>query len=302
MLQDEKSELAKFFQTMTCPLICKKWQTPELMGTIFALKLANILECKFRVVHADTQDVFIGNKEDTLLLGFIQKLQHYTSLEFRFQSDDYVAVRLEDQLEEKSLHIAKVIQIDSKTDEVQLQYLRKDGLEDRRYKWPAKKDFIYSQFYLYNTQHQFTFFEAHHEREIRGWEEDQITFVETRATHHILGSLPLHNCIVVTGSSGCGKSANIHHAALYLRNRFEYEIIPVLTGPTAITNYHNEKKKQAFVVDDICGKETTNTHKVQMWRDYSEIMENIFQTNVTKKKMVQKKKMARFQNCHVQNY
>lgn len=75
-----------------------------------------------------------------MILGALL-LQNLYYIYFRFQSDDYVAVRLEDQRRKKSLHIAKVIQIDSKTDEVQLQYLRKDGLEDGRYKWPAKKDF-----------------------------------------------------------------------------------------------------------------------------------------------------------------
>ncbi|VDI40185.1 Hypothetical predicted protein [Mytilus galloprovincialis] len=45
--------------------------------------------------------------------------------------------------------------------------------------------------------------QAHHEQEIGEWEQDQTTFLETRATRHILESLPSHNCIVVTGSSGC---------------------------------------------------------------------------------------------------
>ncbi|CAG2233483.1 unnamed protein product [Mytilus edulis] len=99
---------------------------------------------------------------------------------------------------------------------------------------------------------------------------------ETRATRHILESLPSHNCIVVTGSSGCGKSSNIHQAALHLRDSLEYEIIPVLTGPTDIMNYYNENKKQVFIVDDICGKETINMQTLQTWRDYSEKMEKIF--------------------------
>ncbi|XP_052080702.1 uncharacterized protein LOC127718687 [Mytilus californianus] len=121
---------------------------------------------------------------------------------------------------------------------------------------------------------------SQHEQEIREWEHDQITFVKTRATHHILGSLSLHNCIFVTGSSGCGKSSNIHHAAVHLRDRFGYEIIPVLTGPTDIINYYDKNKKQAFIVDDICGKETINMQPLQMWRDYSEKMEKIFKVEV----------------------
>ncbi|VDI08953.1 Hypothetical predicted protein [Mytilus galloprovincialis] len=117
---------------------------------------------------------------------------------------------------------------------------------------------------------------AHHRQEIREWEQNQTTFLETRATRHILESLPSHNCIIVTGSSGCGKSSNIHQAALHLRDSFGYEIIPVLTGPTDIMNYYNENKKQVFIVDDICGKETINMQTLQVWRDYSEKMEKIF--------------------------
>ncbi|XP_063412638.1 ankyrin repeat domain-containing protein 50-like [Mytilus trossulus] len=117
---------------------------------------------------------------------------------------------------------------------------------------------------------------AFHRQEIEEWEQDQTTFVKTRATRHILGYLFSNNSIVVTGSSGCGKSSNIHHAALHLRDSFRYEIIPVLTGPTDIINYYNENKKQVFIVDDICGKETINMQTLQMWLDYSEEMEKIF--------------------------
>ncbi|XP_052080990.1 uncharacterized protein LOC127718961 isoform X2 [Mytilus californianus] len=116
-----------------------------------------------------------------------------------------------------------------------------------------------------------------HDQEISEWEQDQTTFVKIRATRHILKYLPLNNCIVVIGSSGCGKSSNIHHAALHLRDRYEYEIVPVLTGPTDIINYYNENKNQAFVVDDICGKETINMQALQMWRDYSTKIEKIFE-------------------------
>ncbi|CAG2200176.1 unnamed protein product [Mytilus edulis] len=65
--------------------------------------------------------------------------------------------------------------------------------------------------------------------------------LETRAALYILESLSANNCIVVTGSPGCGKSSNIHHAALHLRDRFGYEIVPVLTGPTDIMQYYNLK-------------------------------------------------------------
>ncbi|CAC5391174.1 unnamed protein product [Mytilus coruscus] len=117
---------------------------------------------------------------------------------------------------------------------------------------------------------------AQHDQEIKEWENDEGTFLKTRATNHILESLPFNNCVVVTGSSGCGKSSIIHHAALHLRNTFGYEVIPVLMGPVDIINFYNKQIKQVFVVDDICGKETINIQVLQTWRDFSEKMEKIF--------------------------
>lgn len=76
----------KFIPDDDLPTYLQKMADTGTYGDHICLeKLANILECKIRVVHADTQDVFIGNKEDTLLLGFIPELQHYTSLEFRLK-------------------------------------------------------------------------------------------------------------------------------------------------------------------------------------------------------------------------
>lgn len=106
------------------------------------------------------------------------------------------------------------------------------------------------------------------------WEQDKNTFVETRATEYILESLHSNHCIVVTGS--CGKSSNIHHIALHLRNKYGYEIIPVFTGPSDITNYYKTNKPQVFVVDDICGKEIISKLTLQIWRDYSENLEKLF--------------------------
>ncbi|CAC5410070.1 unnamed protein product [Mytilus coruscus] len=120
--------------------------------------------------------------------------------------------------------------------------------------------------------------QAQYNREIQEWKNDEATFLETRATKHILTSLLSNDVIIVTGSSGCGKSSNIHHAALYLHERFGYEIIPVLTGPSDIINYNNENKKQVFVEDDICGKESINLQTLFMWRDYSEKLEKFFKT------------------------
>ncbi|CAG2229627.1 unnamed protein product [Mytilus edulis] len=119
---------------------------------------------------------------------------------------------------------------------------------------------------------------AQHNQVIMEWENDEASFYETRAANYILKSVASNDCIIVTGSSGCGKSSNIHHVALHLRNTYGYEIVPVLIGPSDIINYKDENTEQVFVVDDICGKETINMQTLQMWRDYSEKMGRIFKT------------------------
>ncbi|XP_076088220.1 uncharacterized protein LOC143058633 [Mytilus galloprovincialis] len=55
-----------------------------------------------------------------------------------------------------------------------------------------------------------------HNQLIMEWEDDEATFFKTRAANYILSSVASNDCIIVTGSSGCGKSSNIHHVALHL--------------------------------------------------------------------------------------
>lgn len=85
-MQDQKSELAHFIPDDDLPAYLNKMADSGTYGDHICLeKLAEILECKIRVVHADVEDVLIGTAEDTLLLGFIPELQHYTSLEYRLE-------------------------------------------------------------------------------------------------------------------------------------------------------------------------------------------------------------------------
>ncbi|CAC5379936.1 unnamed protein product [Mytilus coruscus] len=146
----------------------------------------------------------------------------------------------------------------------------------------TKSELLQNEWIKQEKDHIPSHIRAQHEQEISDWEQDKNTFVETRATDHILESLHSNHCIVVTGSSGCGKSSNIHHAALYLRDRYGYEIIPVFTGPSDITNYYKRNKPQVFVVDDICGKETISKLTLQIWRDYSENLEKLFSNEKNK--------------------
>lgn len=50
------------------------------------------------------------------------------------------------------------------------------------------------------------------------WEEDNTLFVRTKACEKVKSKIENQNVVVVTGHSGCGKSAVIQHIALEYRN------------------------------------------------------------------------------------
>ncbi|XP_071172953.1 uncharacterized protein [Mytilus edulis] len=123
---------------------------------------------------------------------------------------------------------------------------------------------------------------AQHGDNIKQWKEDDKKFFVTRATEHVISKICSSNIAVVTGSSGSGKSSLIHHIALYLHSKYEYEIVhsSFVTAPADIINYRNEKRNQVFVIDDICGKKNINLQIVQTWSDLAGPVEEIFKDNV----------------------
>ncbi|VDI23911.1 Hypothetical predicted protein [Mytilus galloprovincialis] len=120
---------------------------------------------------------------------------------------------------------------------------------------------------------------AQHDQYLEEWIKDDALFVDTRAARYTLSSLQSNNCLLVTGSSGTGKSFIVHHIALHLLNKEGYEIIPFVTGPSDIIHYYDPKKKQVFVVDDICGKESINIQIIELWKSYYSNLEKIFLRN-----------------------
>ncbi|CAC5396491.1 ANKRD17 [Mytilus coruscus] len=127
-----------------------------------------------------------------------------------------------------------------------------------------------------------------HEDEIRGWEKDDETFVETRATKHVMTWISKCNIAVVTGSSGAGKSFLIHHVALELHRQKNYDIIPLsfVTAPSDIMKYYSKNKNQVFVIDDICGKGTMDVRLVNTWKDLTEKLNDMFKSDCTETKLL----------------
>lgn len=50
-----------------------------------------------------------------------------------------------------------------------------------------------------------------HEAYIKDWQKDEDTFLETKAAIAVKEPICSRNIVVVTGSSGTGKSSKIHH-------------------------------------------------------------------------------------------
>uniref|UniRef100_A0A8W8NYJ4 Novel STAND NTPase 3 domain-containing protein n=1 Tax=Magallana gigas TaxID=29159 RepID=A0A8W8NYJ4_MAGGI len=51
------------------------------------------------------------------------------------------------------------------------------------------------------------------------WQEDNKQFVETKASREVEGLIKCQNIVIVTGHTGCGKSAIVHHVALKYRSQ-----------------------------------------------------------------------------------
>ena len=119
--------------------------------------------------------------------------------------------------------------------------------------------------------------------EIQQWEKENNFYIKKRATDYlrhsvleqlvderefgILGmSSGSMNMIFVTGSSGCGKSALIHHVALELKHK-GFKITPCINGASDISTFFLRRVGQCFVVDDWCGKTTINSTELDQWKN-----------------------------------
>ncbi|XP_071122328.1 uncharacterized protein [Mytilus edulis] len=125
--------------------------------------------------------------------------------------------------------------------------------------------------------------------ELEIWAEDDKMFIETNGAKSVLKCIKENGCVVVTGSSGTGKSSLVRHVALQMQE--SYEIIPV-TNPEDVIHWYNPSKQILFVVDDFCGTYTINPIKFENWKNQ---MEKI-------KSLVEKKLFKLIMSCRLQVY
>ncbi|XP_071181366.1 uncharacterized protein [Mytilus edulis] len=124
--------------------------------------------------------------------------------------------------------------------------------------------------------------------ELETWTEDDKMFIETNGAKSVLKCIKENGCVVVTGSSGTGKSSLVRHVALQMQEG-GYDILPV-TSPEEIIKWYNPSKKILFVVDDFCGTYTINPTKLESWKN---LMEKI-------KTLIEKKPVKLIMSCRLQ--
>lgn len=99
------------------------------------------------------------------------------------------------------------------------------------------------------------------------WEHDNEKFFATSAFKTIIELVKKTSFVVITGSSGMGKSAIAYHTALLFRDLMEYEIL-IINEPKDILKLCDSSQKQIVIVDDICGKFAVDEGIVQSWERY----------------------------------
>ena len=124
----------------------------------------------------------------------------------------------------------------------------------------------YCILFLLFSKSLFGFFSELFTEEIESWKKDP--FFETSAVATILKEVRNKSFVVITGPSGMGKSAIVKFVAVQLHRTNDYHIIPIMC-PKDILKYFDSKKKQIFIIDDICGKFSVDKSMIESWERVS---------------------------------
>ena len=119
------------------------------------------------------------------------------------------------------------------------------------------------------------------------WRRESEYFVTTKAALETMKCLDTSPCVVVTGSSGSGKSSIVHNAALSLQDQgFNIHLVDELSQ---IFQTYQHKAKTAYVLDDPFGKGTIYREKILEWEANQDKLKHVLQfqetENLFKKKI-----------------
>ncbi|VDI03521.1 Hypothetical predicted protein [Mytilus galloprovincialis] len=117
--------------------------------------------------------------------------------------------------------------------------------------------------------------------EMELWKLKSKLFVETDVVTDIFGILETHNCLLLTGVSGMGKTLTAQHIAFKLFDEKAYSIEPCF-NVKYIKSRYKQNVRQVFFVDDICGKYTANINDIENWLKMVEFVKSILVKGKTK--------------------
>lgn len=103
------------------------------------------------------------------------------------------------------------------------------------------------------------------------WQKKDIDFVPTKASKEVENKTKHQNLVIVTGDSGSGKSAIIHHIALKYREQ-GWDVIPVMEVNEILKICPTVRNKSLFVLSDPIGKESFDEILYSSWQKYEEML------------------------------
>lgn len=107
------------------------------------------------------------------------------------------------------------------------------------------------------------------------WQEDNKQFVETKASREVEGLIKCKNIVIVTGHTGSGKSAIVHHVALKYRSQgWSVKPICAVMDMKEIINVSTGdfNDRTIFVLSDPIGKDSFDEIEYNLWRRYEEFI------------------------------
>lgn len=105
------------------------------------------------------------------------------------------------------------------------------------------------------------------------WQQEDKFFVPTKASKQVENKIKQQHLVIMTGRSGSGKSAIIHHVALKYREK-DWTVKPVMRVEE-ILNIYPTKSKTLFVFNDPIGKESFDELLYNLWQTYEKVLTSI---------------------------
>ncbi|CAC5379506.1 unnamed protein product [Mytilus coruscus] len=112
------------------------------------------------------------------------------------------------------------------------------------------------------------------------WKMNNSTFVETRATKHVLECVQENSCVTITASPGVGKTATLRHVALKMADE-GYNVLIVLNTQD-IVHFYNPNQKTLFIMDDFCGTYSIDQSELNSRVSVMERIKELIKNKLTK--------------------